>query len=100
METETNIIDKTAFNKRLKSMRMTLQSLEAQIEDNQHLLQKELKHRVKTEPKPEIVKKTEELNEETKLDELKRRLREQALEAARRRKEDEEGKLEFSLAIA
>lgn len=81
-------------------MRLTFQSLESQIEDNQHLLQKEIKHRVKTEPKPDIVKQVESLNKETELDEFKRRLREQAMEAGRRRKEEEEGKFELSLAIA
>lgn len=99
MEEETNIVDKRAFKKKLESMKMTLQSLESQIGDNHILLKKELKRRADVETKPEIIDQVEKLNEETKLSELKRRLREQAYAAARRRIEDE-GKLELSLAVA
>lgn len=99
MEAEKNIVDKVAHKKRLKSMNHTLQSLQSQIEENHGILHKELKKRMKNDPKPEIVQTVEDLNKEVELSELKRRLREQAAEAGRRRKE-EEGKFNFSLAIS
>lgn len=87
MEAETNIVDKKAFKKRLKSMKYTLESLENQILDNQGELRKALKDRIKHDPKPEIVEKVEELNKRSALEELKRRLREQAERASEEREQ-------------
>ena len=96
LEAETNIANKQAYNKRLKSMKLTLQSLESQLEENHFVLIKDLKKRLKTEPL-ELVEEIDELSKRSELDELKRRLKEQVLEAARRRKEL--GKINYSLAI-
>ena len=97
LEAETNVANKQAYNKRLKSMKLTLQSLESQLEENHHILIKDLKKRLKTDPTLELIEEINELDKKSELDELKRRLKEQALEAARRRKEM--GKVNFSLAI-
>lgn len=82
MEAETNILDKKAFKKRLKSMRYTLGSLEDQINENHGQLKKAIKKRVKFDSKPDIVQKIEELYKRTELDELRRRLKEQAERAS------------------
>lgn len=99
MESETVIKDKHSYKRRLDSMYYTLASLDAQILENHGELSQELKKRMKENPDLEIIQTIEKLTKDTELSELKRRLREQAIEAGKKRKEAE-GKHELSLAVA
>ena len=88
MEAEVNIVDKHAFKRRLSSQKMTMESLKEQIAEAHKALAKELKKRMEKEPS-DILEKVEKLSRSTQLEDLKRRLREQAQEASRRRRERE-----------
>lgn len=91
---EQPIKDKRAYKKRMESKVFGLESLNKQIEDNRELLIKELKKRMQTEPKPDVVNKVEEGMKELEKKELFNKLRQAALEAGRKRQEQQNKELE------
>lgn len=88
MEEETPN-NKRAFKKRLESKHTGLESLKKQIKDNRKLLAKELKKRQANDPKPSIVDSIEKEQKEMEKKELFNKIRQAALEASRKRQEEE-----------
>lgn len=92
MEEETPI-NKRAFKKRLESKQLGLESLKKQIKDNRSVLAKELKKRQQTEDKPQVINTLEQEAKEMEKQNFINDLRRAALEASRKRREEEENKL-------
>jgi hypothetical protein len=91
---EQPVRDKKAYKKKMASKNLGLESLKKQIEDNRKLLIKELKKRMQTEPKPKVVQEVEDEIKEIEKRELFDKLRQAALEAGKKRQEQQEKELE------